>query len=49
MRFFIATGSNLVEEARKTHNTSPTATAALGRMLIGASIMGVGMKIVRTP
>lgn len=44
MRFFIATTSNTVEKARKVHNTSPTATAALGRMLTGAAIMGVAMK-----
>lgn len=44
MRFFIASTTNMVEEARLTHSTSPTATAALGRMLTGAAIMGVGMK-----
>lgn len=44
MRFFIASTTNMVEEARKTHNSSATATAALGRMLTGAAIMGVGMK-----
>lgn len=44
MRFFIATTTNMVEEARKIHNSSPTASATLGRMLTAAAIMGVGMK-----
>lgn len=36
--------TNLVEEARKVHDLSPTATAALGRTLIMASIMGANLK-----
>lgn len=44
IRFFVATSSNLVEKARRIHNTSPTATAALGRALTAASILGVTMK-----
>ena len=39
IRFFVASTTNLVEEARKIHNTSPTATAALGRALTAASKM----------
>ncbi len=31
IRAFAATTKNLVEEARSRHNTSPIATAALGR------------------
>lgn len=44
IRVFIATTTNLVEEARKTHNTSATASAALGRVLTAASIMGIMLK-----
>ena len=33
VRFFAAYTKNLVEEARQRHNTSPVATAALGRLL----------------
>lgn len=44
IRIFVATTTNMVEEARTTHNTSPTATAALGRALTAASMMGVMMK-----
>ena len=33
IRAFAATTGNLVEEARKRHDTSPVATAALGRLL----------------
>ncbi len=44
IRIFVATTTNMVEEARITHNTSPTATAALGRALTAAAMMGVMMK-----
>ena len=40
VRFFAATSRNLVEEARKHHNTSPVVTAALGRLLTGGAMMG---------
>ena len=33
IRAFAATTRETVEEARKAHNTSPVATAALGRLL----------------
>ena len=35
---------DLVERARQIHRTSPTATAALGRLLSGASMMGNALK-----
>lgn len=44
IRVFVASTTNLVEEARKIHNTMPTGTAALGRALTAASIMGIMMK-----
>jgi molecular chaperone Hsp33 len=44
VRIFVARTTNLVEEARKIHNTSPTATAALGRTLTAGAIMGAMMK-----
>ncbi|MCR2045268.1 Hsp33 family molecular chaperone HslO [Anaerosalibacter massiliensis] len=44
IRIFIANTTNLVEEARSIHKTMPTGTAALGRTLTAASIMGRMMK-----
>lgn len=44
IRVFIASTTNMVEEARKIHNTSPTATAALGRSLTASVLMGTMMK-----
>lgn len=44
IRVFAATTRELVEEARKAHNTSPVATAALGRLLTAGSMMGSMMK-----
>lgn len=44
IRVFAATTRNLVEEARKIHNASPVATAALGRLLTGAAMLGSMMK-----
>lgn len=44
IRAFAATTRNLVEEARQAHNTSPVATAALGRLLTGGVMMGSMMK-----
>ena len=44
IRVFAATTKNLVEEARSIHETSPVATAALGRMLTAGSMMGAMLK-----
>lgn len=44
IRAFAATTRDLVEEARKAHNTSPVATAALGRLLTAGAMMGYDMK-----
>ena len=40
IRAYAATTREIVEESRKIHNTSPVATAALGRLLTAGSIMG---------
>lgn len=44
IRAFAATTGNLLEKARKAHNTSPVATAALGRLLTAGAMMGSMMK-----
>lgn len=44
IRAFAATTRELVEYARSSHNTSPVATAALGRLLTAGAMMGVMMK-----
>ena len=44
IRAFAATTRNLVEEMRRIHNTSPVASAALGRLLTGGVMMGAMMK-----
>lgn len=44
VRVFAATTKNLVEEARQRHNTSPVATAALGRLLTAGAMMGAMQK-----
>lgn len=37
-------GTAMVETARKKHNTAPTATAALGRALMGTMFLGMNLK-----
>ena len=44
IRAFAATTRDLVEAARDAHNTSPVATAALGRLLTAGAMMGIMMK-----
>lgn len=44
IRAFAAVTTDLTEEARTRHQTSPVATAALGRLLTGGVMMGSMMK-----
>ncbi len=44
IRAFAATTKEMVEHARAAHNTSPVATAALGRLMTAGAMMGVMMK-----
>lgn len=44
IRIFAAYSKDLVEEARSRHNTSPVATAALGRLLTAGTLMGAMLK-----
>ena len=44
IRAFAATTGNLVQYARQIHHTSPVASAALGRMLTAAAMMGSMLK-----
>ena len=44
IRAFAITAREMVERARQIHGTSPVATAAFGRLLMGASMMGSMMK-----
>jgi len=44
VRAFAAATRDMVETAKTAHNTSPVATAALGRLMTAAAMMGVMMK-----
>lgn len=44
IRAFAATTRDMAEAARSSHNTSPVATAALGRLLTAGAMMGIMMK-----
>lgn len=43
-RVYLAITTDMVEEARKIHDTTPLATAGLGRVLTGAGLMGLLLK-----
>ena len=44
-RFYLAITTDMVEEARQIHDTTPLASAGLGRVLTGAGLMGLGMNL----
>ena len=44
VRFMIVNSTKIVEKAREIHKTSPVATAAMGRVLSAACMMGLMMK-----
>lgn len=44
IRAFAITSRELVETARRNHDTSPVMTAALGRLLSGGVMMGAMLK-----
>lgn len=43
-RVYLTISTDLVEEARQIHQTTPLGTAALGRVLTGAGLMGLLLK-----
>lgn len=45
VRAFAITAKNTVERAHEGHNTSPLVTAALGRLMMGAQMMGAMTKV----
>ncbi|MEL7565401.1 MAG: Hsp33 family molecular chaperone HslO [Dehalobacterium sp.] len=44
IRCWVASTTNLCEEARRRHDTYPTASAALGRLLTAGVMMGLNLK-----
>lgn len=44
IRVFVAVTTGLVEKARQIHDTTPVATAALGRLLTATAVMGQMLK-----
>ena len=44
IRAFAATTRDMVENAKNAHNTSPVATAALGRLMTAAAMLGADLK-----
>ena len=49
IRAFACTTRELVEKARQIHKTSPVMTAALGRLMSGAVMMGAMNKSPESP
>ena len=43
-RVYLTISTDMIEEARKIHDTTPLATAGLGRVLTGAGLMGIMLK-----
>ena len=43
-RVYLTISTDMVEEARKIHDTTPLASAGLGRVLTGAGLMGLMLK-----
>ncbi|QIB68131.1 Hsp33 family molecular chaperone HslO [Aminipila butyrica] len=43
-RVYLTISTDMVEEARQVHGTTPLATAGLGRVLTGAGLMGIMLK-----
>lgn len=43
-RIYLTISTDMVEEARKIHDTTPLASAGLGRVLTGAGLMGLMLK-----
>lgn len=43
-RVYLSITTDMSEDARKVHNTSPVATAAIGRVLTGTGLMGLMLK-----
>ncbi len=43
-RVYLTISTDMVEEARRIHDTTPLATAGLGRVLTGAGLMGLLLK-----
>ncbi|HML37388.1 MAG TPA: Hsp33 family molecular chaperone HslO [Bacillota bacterium] len=43
-RVYLAISTSMVEDARKIHGTTPLATAAMGRVLTAAGLMGLQLK-----
>jgi molecular chaperone Hsp33 len=44
IKMAVITAPDMVEEARRIHGLSPTASAALGRLMLGASLLGNALK-----
>ncbi|MER2151542.1 MAG: Hsp33 family molecular chaperone HslO [Candidatus Limivicinus sp.] len=44
IKMAVITAPDMVEDARRIHGLSPTASAALGRLMLGASLLGNALK-----